>query len=199
MKPLLKLTVLLVFAVTAGAVSASTITVGQDASYDFTSIQAAINSASAGDVITVADGVYVEGSSTYRGNGNSTGLNFYNHGNISIVGSGTGTVIDLNGSVYGIMLDAVYGVTMSNFSMFNGGSTAVANLNGSGGNLIENAIFGGSFSYGVLDYYNGVTLSNVTWQQVYTPPIATPLPAAAWLLGSGLLGLIGFSRHKKSA
>ena len=28
--------------------------------------------------------------------------------------------------------------------------------------------------------------------------LATPIPAAAWLFGSGLLGLIGMARHKKS-
>lgn len=28
------------------------------------------------------------------------------------------------------------------------------------------------------------------------PPAAVPVPAAAWLLGSGLLGLIGFARRK---
>ncbi len=197
MKPLLKVLMLLMFAVTAGAVSASTITVGQDASYDFTSIQAAINSAGAGDVITVASGLYVEGSAVYRGNGLHTGLNFYNHSNISVIGSGAGTVIDLNGSWYGIMFDAVFGVTMSNFSMFNGGSTAVANFNGSGGNMIENAILGGTYRVGVQDYYNGVTLDNVSWQQNFTPPAQTPLPAAVWLFGSGILGLIGLTRRKR--
>lgn len=30
-------------------------------------------------------------------------------------------------------------------------------------------------------------------------PVAVPLPAAAWLLAYGLLGLVGIARHKKSA
>jgi len=30
------------------------------------------------------------------------------------------------------------------------------------------------------------------------PPAVVPLPAAAWLFGSGLLGLIGVARHKKA-
>ena len=32
---------------------------------------------------------------------------------------------------------------------------------------------------------------------VPVPPIATPIPAAAWLFGSGLLGLIGMARRRK--
>jgi hypothetical protein len=33
---------------------------------------------------------------------------------------------------------------------------------------------------------------------VYNPPSAVPVPAAVWLFGSGLLGLIGVARRKKS-
>jgi hypothetical protein len=31
------------------------------------------------------------------------------------------------------------------------------------------------------------------------PPAIVPIPAAAWLFGSGLLGLIGIARRKKAA
>ena len=35
--------------------------------------------------------------------------------------------------------------------------------------------------------------------QVWGEPTPVPIPAAVWLFGSGLLGLIGFSRRKKAA
>jgi len=31
------------------------------------------------------------------------------------------------------------------------------------------------------------------------PPPAVPVPAAVWLFGSGLLGLVGVARRKKAA
>jgi len=40
-----------------------------------------------------------------------------------------------------------------------------------------------------------VNLDNIT----YTNLTTVPIPAAAWLFGSGLLGLIGIARHKKFA
>lgn len=45
---------------------------------------------------------------------------------------------------------------------------------------------------------NAVFAHNVvTW--IGSPPAVVPVPAAAWLLGSGLVGLIGFSRKHKAA
>lgn len=47
---------------------------------------------------------------------------------------------------------------------------------------------------------NGVKHAFFAGNTTIVPPnlvtVATPLPAAAWLLGSGLLGLIGVARHK---
>jgi hypothetical protein len=66
-----------------------------------------------------------------------------------------------------------------------------------------------AFLYGVTG--NGATLTNVQTYQLATvtlaangtltavgntPPSAVPLPAAVWLLGSGLLGLAGVGRRK---
>lgn len=57
----------------------------------------------------------------------------------------------------------------------------------------------GSFSDGRLAFYNfsqaGVTYS--AFDVDPAPPI--PVPAAAWLFGSGLLGLVGVTRHKANA
>lgn len=38
----------------------------------------------------------------------------------------------------------------------------------------------------------------VSWLLIQDTPSAVPVPAAIWLMGSGLLGLIGFSRQKKT-
>jgi hypothetical protein len=53
-----------------------------------------------------------------------------------------------------------------------------------------------------LDYYldftvsGGGTYDDVSWSTKDYAPV--PIPAAAWLLGSGLLGLIGLSRRNKA-
>jgi type VI secretion system secreted protein Hcp len=46
--------------------------------------------------------------------------------------------------------------------------------------------------FGSPDVMQGLALAQV-------PPSSVPVPAAAWLFGSGLLGLIGFARRKASA
>ena len=38
-----------------------------------------------------------------------------------------------------------------------------------------------------------------SWTYVSTPVPAVPVPAAVWLFGTGIIGLIGFSRRRKSA
>ncbi len=48
-----------------------------------------------------------------------------------------------------------------------------------------------SFSEDIADSYFGFSMD--------LTPAAVPIPAAAWLFGSGLLGLIGFSNRKKVA
>jgi len=48
----------------------------------------------------------------------------------------------------------------------------------------------GSAPVSVNGSFNGMTVTNLT---------SVPVPAAAWLFGSGLLGLIGMARRKKAA
>lgn len=52
---------------------------------------------------------------------------------------------------------------------------------------------GGTFRAG--DYYDGSTAQNIMLTGTTTEtPVPTPIPAAAWLMGSGLLGLAGLRR-----
>lgn len=51
----------------------------------------------------------------------------------------------------------------------------------------------------ILDYVGPTGHSDYTATTGAFAPAAVPVPAAAWLLGSGLLGLVGFSRRRNRA
>jgi len=53
----------------------------------------------------------------------------------------------------------------------------------------------GTFRVG--DYYDGATFGNIGITGTVAPVSAVPVPAAAWLLGSGLLGLVGLKRKRQ--
>jgi len=84
------------------------------------------------------------------------------------------------------------GSTMSGFSF----TTSFAPVTGSANNyfLWSNSYTGGPASIG-----NG---GIVEWGHIVAPDFSAavvPIPAAVWLFGSGLLGLIGVARRKKAA
>ncbi len=56
----------------------------------------------------------------------------------------------------------------------------------------------GSYSFGGNIYPN-VRSGGDVWFDNFSVAAPVPVPAAAWLFGSGLLGLIGFSKRKKDA
>lgn len=47
--------------------------------------------------------------------------------------------------------------------------------------------------------WNGKGVSHITFYDTSDPNQQVPIPAAAWLLGSGLLGLMGIGRRRKAA
>lgn len=53
------------------------------------------------------------------------------------------------------------------------------------------SMLGGSGSYDI-EFYDGLTLMVVD----ASPVLATPVPAAVWLFGSGLVGLIGLAKQR---
>lgn len=79
-------------------------------------------------------------------------------------------------------------------------ATYDVNLN----NLVTNAVnaaghsvydaSNGAYGVQVLNLYTDPSNTNRAQDQLYLTP--TPIPAAAWLLGSGLMGLVGLKRRK---
>lgn len=58
----------------------------------------------------------------------------------------------------------------------------------------------GSFSTAVIETAGDVILADVSLEAISEKkcPTPTPIPAAAWLFGSGILGLVGIKRRKNS-
>lgn len=93
---------------------------------------------------------------------------------------------------------------VSGLAYWDGGSTANGNVVGSKENLYyvtagSGGQIGSKVAY-VVDGTASLTSSGLTLAPIgstTTPPV--PLPAAVWLLGSGLLGLTGIARRKSKA
>jgi len=58
-------------------------------------------------------------------------------------------------------------------------------------------VIGGINGQFVKVQLNGTNYLQLAEVQVFGSPSAVPVPAAVWLMGSGLLGLMGFSRKNK--
>ena len=75
------------------------------------------------------------------------------------------------------------------------GYTSGTNISGS---ATKNGATFASLGFEIGSYVSTLTNGSIT-DTVTVNVNAVPIPAAAWLFGSGLLGLIGFARRKKSA
>jgi len=69
-------------------------------------------------------------------------------------------------------------------------------INGDWSLMSINAITGSPTQIGALGT-SGVTAAGLAVMPI--SPIPIPIPAAVWLFGTGLLGLIGFSKRRKAA
>lgn len=144
MKKLILFWVYVLLVVPCGA---AVITVDDDGPALFHSIQEAIDNANPNDVIQVAEGYYVEGTSPYSGNDRLCGLLFEEKNHITLNGARADkTTIDCNNVHYGLMLDDSHSITISGFTLRNSNAALVCIFNSSGtsgSNLIE---------YCVLDF-----------------------------------------------
>ena len=113
------------------------------------------------------------------------------------VGNGPfpGVTGDLTGNA--LTLDMRSWTAFWNGTDFNQGAAGVTATTDASGNFNTTwsaVVVGGAFD-GQIGYWslNGVAKAEST------PPPEVPVPAAAWLMGSGLLGLVGVARRRRKA
>jgi hypothetical protein len=138
-----------------------------------------------------------------------TGLNSTNNGNFTLTSQ-----IVWSGTVVGNSFNVTSG-TVKNVSCTAGTSACSTNLNlgvttalsvtpasGNGGGLPTPSAFnianGGAYNSDVYGFNHLLHTASVTTFTNNAPP-AVPVPAAAWLFGSGLLGLAGTARRRRAA
>lgn len=118
-------------------------------------------------------------------------------------GMGQYSLIDINGSV---SLDGTLNILTDNGFTFAPGQTFTiadftpGNLSGNFANMVFGSYSGNGTSLDIgnnltIDAWYNNALGNI---QLHVSQVSSvPLPGAVWLLGSGLLGLMGFSRIRK--
>jgi hypothetical protein len=60
--------------------------------------------------------------------------------------------------------------------------------------LVDSSMVGDALSFGFVATSTNYQGSGVFYDNIHFAPV--PVPAAVWLFGSGLIGLIGFARKK---
>ena len=127
---------------------------------------------------------------------------FSGAGSVNDFSGGFTSTGDINGGTYYVNFDFSYNLPIQVIVALNTSVSArstgtasalfgntlewggITELRDSGGNLITN--------------FSIASGSSVDWTQAVSAPAAIPVPAAVWLFGSGLIGLIGMARRKKS-
>lgn len=132
---------------------------------------------SSGDTIT-ASGLF---TADLGAAGNETGTVYFSTGTSNTLS------IDLNGTLLTQTDDDGYGSGLGPYLTFGAGALSDFDFQTSG-------VFNSSFLF--FDNVENSTMFG-TWTSVTLTEV--PVPAAVWLLGSGLLGLVGIARRKVRA
>lgn len=152
----------------------------------------ALSSAASASIYTVTfggDGLYEQTVDTPTGAVSDT----YNF-SLSVLSDASGSATN---HILNIGADVVQNIGNFNFSIYDW-NNALLSSTGSG-------IDSNLFSLGAGNYHAVVsgTASGTDGGKysvsLYTEPQPVPVPAAVWLLGSGLIGLVGVARRKEQA
>jgi hypothetical protein len=136
---------------------------------------------------------------------------FTDFGNTAFVSAQLGTTPyyetygDASGGIYALTLPATLGSPQALILTYEVLSQAAKNVVATPASASASAQFGNTFRWlgiqsvmdetGTAIAFNVSSDSGVNWAQAVS---AVPVPAAAWLFGTGLLGLIGISRRKNA-
>lgn len=158
----------------------------------FLAVVALLSGAASASTITVAQpvdqGLYTSGtvfSSSQKGA-------FSNTYNFTL-----SSLSHLAGVVTNNRLSTKLDIKDLNLSIYNSANTLLSST-GSGVSAFDPNLLAGSYHAVVTGTVTGSKGGSYSFS-LYAVPQPVPVPAAAWLLGSGLIGLVGVARRRKQA